>query len=260
MVVVHALLLLGVGAVLPLALGGRARWWALAATAAAVSLLLPAGWLAAALVAPWLAVSAHRTLDAARPGAGLHTLAAAWAVIAAGAFFTSRLGANPLDFHEPLIELTAVHYTYAGAAALTLALATRPGRLHRAAVGLTAAAPPVVAVGFFTHHPLPQVGGAVLMALGVWATGTLHLQAAAGRHAPAPARARALLAVSGLAIWVPMVLAVAWAAGQHWAIPALSIPDMARTHGVANAVAFCLCGLLGTRAAAPAAAPAPARS
>ena len=41
-----------------------------------------------------------------------------------------------------------------------------------------------------------------------------------------------------------MALAVAWAAGQHWAIPVLSIPDMARTHGLANALGFILCGLI----------------
>jgi hypothetical protein len=44
-----------------------------------------------------------------------------------------------------------------------------------------------------------------------------------------------------------MVLAVAWALGQHWDVPALSIPDMVRTHGVANAFAFVICGLLGRR-------------
>jgi hypothetical protein len=47
-----------------------------------------------------------------------------------------------------------------------------------------------------------------------------------------------------------MALAVAWAAGQHGDVPVLSIPDMARTHGVTNALAFTLCGLLGRRLAA----------
>lgn len=247
---IDALLVLGVAVVLPLALGGPWRWWAEAAAGVVVSLLLPTGWVASVLTLPWLATAARLTIEAARPRPGVRTLAAAYAVVAAGALAVSRLGANPLDFHEPIIELTAVHYSYAGATALTLALAARPGRLADVAVALTAAAPPVVALGFFTHAAVPQVGGAVLMALGVWATGALHLRAAfAGR---ARAAARALLAVSGLAIWVPMVLAVAWAAGQHWSIPILSIPDMARTHGVANAVAFSLCGLLGRRAMTPA--------
>jgi hypothetical protein len=67
--------------------------------------------------------------------------------------------------------------------------------------------------------------------------------------------AGALGAVS-VAIWVPMVLAVAWASGQHWDVPALSIPDMARTHGLVNALAFVLCGLVGGQIARPAADPA----
>jgi hypothetical protein len=43
-----------------------------------------------------------------------------------------------------------------------------------------------------------------------------------------------------------MGLAVAWAASQYWSVPALSIPDMARTHGVVNVV-FVLAGLWARR-------------
>jgi hypothetical protein len=58
---------------------------------------------------------------------------------------------------------------------------------------------------------------------------------------------RVLLVVSGLAPWIPMGLAVAWAASNYWDVPALSIPDMARTHGVVNVV-FVVAGLLARRA------------
>jgi hypothetical protein len=44
-----------------------------------------------------------------------------------------------------------------------------------------------------------------------------------------------------------MVLAVTWAAAQHWNVPALDIPAMARIHGSMNAVGFVGCGLLGYR-------------
>jgi hypothetical protein len=118
-----------------------------------------------------------------------------------------------------------------------LAAATR----NRWAMAMTAAAPPLVAVGFVTGLAIPQVGGAVLMTLGVWLTATLELRGAMDDSLD-PLR-RVLLAISGLAIWAPMVLAVAWAAGQHWSIPILSIPAMARTHGAANALGFVLCGL-----------------
>jgi hypothetical protein len=115
----------------------------------------------------------------------------------------------------------------------------------RAALALTVGVPPIVAIGFVTGAALPQVGGAVLLTIGVWLTAGLELaRAARGRLAVAP---RVLLAVSGVAVWAPMVLAVAWAAGQHWAIPILSIPDMARTHGMANAFGFIGAGLLALR-------------
>lgn len=47
-----------------------------------------------------------------------------------------------------------------------------------------------------------------------------------------------------------MVLAVAWAAGQHWDVPALSIDAMARTHGATNAIGFVACGVAGYARAA----------
>ncbi len=44
-----------------------------------------------------------------------------------------------------------------------------------------------------------------------------------------------------------MLLAVQWAIGQHTDLPALLIPEMVRTHGLANAFGFTLCGVLGWR-------------
>jgi hypothetical protein len=150
------------------------------------------------------------------------------------------------------VELAPAHFTNAGAGALALpahaherAVGARSRRLGRWALGLTGGAPVVVATGFLTGAALPQVGGAVLMTAGVWCTAGLELhRAVRGPAAPGP---RLLLAVSGLAIWAPMVLAVGWAAGQHWSVPMLSIHDMARTHGAANAVAFIGAGLLALR-------------
>jgi hypothetical protein len=118
-------------------------------------------------------------------------------------------------------------------------------RAGSVAVVLTAATPPVVALGFVVDGALPQVGGAVLLGIGVWITATLQLVAAT--TGSRPVAERLVLAVSGLGPWIPMVLAVAWAAGQHWDVPVLSIPDMARTHGAANAIAFVLCGLVAGR-------------
>ena len=188
--------------------------------------------------------------------AGAEFVASGYAVVAATSLFASRAGLELFGIGEPIVELTAVHYTYAGVGALVLAGAAareaeasgRGRRLALVVVAATAVAPPLVAAGFTTRAGVLQVGGAVLMTVGVWSTAALQLRAAPSRGwSPAGA----LLAVSGLSIWITMILAVAWAAGQHWNVPALSIHDMARTHGVTNAVAFCLAGLTARRLDAP---------
>jgi len=251
---VDVFVLLGVAVVLPLALEGT--WeWVLAAVAVGVSLVMPVGPLAAGLAGAWLAAGAIATVRAVnrsswrRPSIdeAARVVAGAYSLVAGVAFVSSRLGLSLFGVGEPIVELTAVHYTYAGCAALVLAANAlkhadgRWTRLGLGAVALSAAAPVIVAAGFVTHIALAQVGGAVAMALGVWCTATLELRLARGEHSRLE---RILLFVSGAVIWLPMVLAVAWAAGQYWDFPALSIPAMERTHGVANSLGFVIAGLL----------------
>jgi hypothetical protein len=107
-----------------------------------------------------------------------------------------------MGIHEPIVALTAVHFTYVGVAALMLAdaaLARRRGRVDRVVgrwgLALTAAAPPVVAAGFVTGSALPQIGGAVLVSLGVFCTATLELQVAAQPGGAATRMALAIRAV-----------------------------------------------------------------
>jgi hypothetical protein len=251
---VDLIVLLAVAVVLPLALG---RWWAwsVAAAGAALSLGLDTGPAAAALALPWLAAAGAATVQAAGRwwvtrstfDDGARAVAGGWAFVAGLSFLSSRLGLMLFGVGEPIVELTAVHYSYAGCAALVLAIDAAGHargtwrRVGRLAVAVTAVAPAVVGLGFVSHDPLAQVGGAAAMAAGVWATASIELHLAT-RRALGP-RTRALLAVSGAVIWLPMLLAVAWAAGQYWDFPALSIPAMERTHGVANSLGFVLAGL-----------------
>ena len=248
----------GLVVVLPIALGGAWRWWAVASISLVASFLVEPGVAAASLTVPWVVTGvavAQRSLRTAGPllfwtiEDGASAVAHLWGMVAAGGMVVSRWGLVPFGIREPIVELTAVHYTYAGVGALTLAAMAhrtaatpRTRMVGRAAVLVTMAAPPVVALGFLTKSMLPQVGGAALMAVGVWLTAGLQLTRVV-RHRAA-GWTGVLLGISGLAIWAPMVVAVAWAAGQHWAIPILSIPDMARTHGLANALGFTLCGLI----------------
>jgi hypothetical protein len=248
-----------VAVVLPASLGGRWRWWAIAAVSAFVACAQDRGSVGAVVLAlPWPVVGASVALLAIQDAgplffwtrlSGTRVLGALYAVAASAWFVISRAGAEPMGIHEPIVELTAVHFSYAGAGALVLAGAAwtaaatpHTQRVGRLAVGLTAGAPPIIAAGFVTGAAVPQVGGAVLLSLGVFCTAALHLHRAftiSGRVGE-----RALLALSGAAVWAPMVLAVAWAAGQHWDVPVLSIHDMARTHGAGNALGFVGAGLL----------------
>jgi hypothetical protein len=260
----------GIGLVLP-SLGLRWRWWLLDALGAAASCGIERSTAAAVvLAAAWVVVSLAALIAALRlagpllfwaPSDLVRTAGCAYAVAAAGAFACSRAGLDPIGVGEPIGELTGVHFTYIAGGALQLAGAAldhavgrRARRLGWMAVLVTIGAPPIVALGFVTGAAIPQVGGATVMTIGVWTTASLEL--ARAFRSRDDATIRVLLAVSGLAVWVPMVLAVAWAAGQHWAIPVLSIPDMARTHGVANALGFVGAGLGALRLTRPSVADA----
>jgi hypothetical protein len=267
---VESIVFLGVVAVLPLALG-RARRWAVAAVAVVVSLLMPVGPLSAMVASVWLVITLMGVVELvpALRRAGRQVLridaelafraATGFAVVAAAAFVASRAGLELFGIGEPIVQLTAVHFIYAGVGAVTLAGAVSAvGPLGRIAVALTISAPPVVATGFLVRHPLPQVGGAVLMSAGVLVTAALQLRAGSTDHRPR-SPGRVLLVVSGLAPWVPMGLAVAWAASLYWSVPALSVPDMARTHGVMNVV-FVVAGLWSRRRDRSWSATAPTRA
>lgn len=249
---INAVVLVGFALVVPLALGRPWRGWLLAAASLALGLCAAPGLAVIAAVPAGLAVAgAWRNA-----GTLAIRLAVGWVAVAVGAIASSLAGRTLFGVGEPIVRLTAVHYLYAGVGALVIAErlrgATRFTRTELLAVVATAAAPPVVAIGFITRLPLPQVGGAVLMTVGVWSTAFLLGSTVSDRQG----RRRILAAIAAAAAWAPMVLAVAWAASNHWlGVPALSIPEMARFHGVVNAVGFVVAGLLATRAASVAGQP-----
>lgn len=268
---VDAVVVGGLGVVAPLALGPSRRW-TVAAACAAPALVLSPGALAVVLVLPAVLAAGVAVVTALaavtgpsdRPGpdrrapsladpidAAAAVLAPVWALVATVSLLASAAGRELFDIGEPIVRLTAVHYLYAGTGALAIARRLRaahtgPPRTAAVAVVATALAPPVVAAGFVLGEPVPQIGGAVLMTLGVWATAIVLL--ATARRTAGPAGRLRL--VAGLVPWIPMVLAVAWATAQHVVgFPALSVPDMGRLHGLANGVGFVLLGLIATRVA-----------
>ncbi len=243
-----------------------------AALAAAASGLVTEGSLAGALALPWLTVTlllaAHALGRFARRGpqpaeevaleAGLLYL-----VVGAAGVLADRLALS-LGFRPAIVHLSAVHFHYAGL--LVPLHAAMAGRLlpeRRRAVRVVAAAvagsPLVVATGF-AALPLLQFVGAVAVAAG--ALGAAALALVAVRDSPSRAglavaagrrrAATALLAVAALALAVSMPLAVAYGYGATVPRTVVTISEMLRWHGRANAVGFGLAAVVAWRLLAPA--------
>jgi YndJ-like protein len=160
----------------------------------------------------------------------------------------SRWGMRPLGIEEPIGLLTAVHFHFAGFATAMIAVATlrfaeRRGekRWLKYLVWIVAGAPLVVAAGFVIS-PAVKMVAAVLFSASV--AGLAIVLRACGRRVEA-ATARILLQVAAGAIFVGMVFSGAYAIADYVGWDALTIPQMIRTHGILNAVGFCLSGLLG---------------
>jgi YndJ-like protein len=160
----------------------------------------------------------------------------------------SRLGLRPMGIQEPIGLLTAVHFHFAGFATATIAAATLQVAAKREIqrwlkwiVPLVVGMPFVVAAGFVISAGMKMVA-AVLFSVSV--AGLAIFVRACGTRA-ANGTARILLQVAAGAIFAGMVLSAVYAAADFAGSEALTIPQMARTHGILNAVGFCLPGILG---------------
>ncbi len=159
----------------------------------------------------------------------------------------SRLGMRPMGIQEPIGLLTAVHFHFAGfatatIAAATLAFAERRGlyRWVKPLVWMVAGMPYAVACGFVVS-PALKTGAAVLFSASV--AGLAIAVRGCGKRTE-DAMARMLLQIAAGAIFAGMVLSAAYAIADFRGSDALTIPQMARTHGILNA-GFCMAGLLG---------------
>src|SRR5271165_2192920 len=159
----------------------------------------------------------------------------------------SRLGMRPMGIQEPIGLLTAVHFHFAGfatamIAAATLGFAERRAedkqRWLRVVVGMVAGMPIVVAAGFVVS-PVLKMGAAILFSVSV-AVLAIAVRGCGGKAEDATARV--LLQVAAGAVFAGMVLSGSYAVADYVGSAVLTIPQMARTHGVLNAVGFCLPG------------------
>jgi YndJ-like protein len=204
------------------------------------------------LVRPW------RDADIACPepaeGSVRATLVMARLDLAVGGAWlvASRLGMRPMGIQEPIGLLTAVHFHFAGFATAMIAAATlrfaegrgenKLGLRWLKPVALMVAGMPVVVAAGFLISPAVKMSAAILFSASV--AGLAIAVRACGRKAE-DATARILLQVAAGAVFAGMVLSASYAVADYMGSAALTIPQMARTHGILNAVGFCLPGLLG---------------
>ncbi|MEU3560974.1 YndJ family protein [Kitasatospora sp. NPDC006786] len=263
---VDLLILLGMGAVVPLGLAlvdepgltRIRRLWPLAAVPGALSLWLPRGGPATGCALLYalgtLAVALHAPLRLARTRslapAEIAVLTALAAPSVAGVALVAERSGYPLFGFEPhILALTVPHFHYAGfTAALVAGLVCRAARPGSAAARCAALSVPagtlLVLAGYFLGNWW-QFAGAAVLTTGMWLVGLVTWRELRPRSGD-PVTAR-LLAASSAVLALTMLLALWWALGRAAGLPHPTLTWMAATHGVGNALGFALCALLAWR-------------
>ncbi|WP_421732785.1 YndJ family transporter [Cellulomonas sp.] len=250
---------LGTVVVLPLGLrllGDRAvprsasLLWPLVGLLAAVSVWLPVGPAAAALAVPFAAASVVLAACVLRVRLLSTAVALATPLVGAVALVAERAGWGLLGFSGDYLALTVPHMLFAGFGAclvvgLLAHLAVTP--LTRAAATAAPVGVLLVLAGYFVSDAAELVG-AVVLTVGLWCA------AVAAVRLSGPGRA--LLRVGALTLGASMLLALWWAVGEATGLAHPSLSWMAATHGVANALGFVLCTVLGLRLRGPVPEPA----
>jgi len=230
------------------------------AAAAVVAFLVPPGWTAGVIALGWLVPCAIASLAGLvelfetrswRPVQLVSAAALAYLSVGAAWLVASRAGVR-LGFSPAIVELTGVHFHYAGfAATLLAALALHTlrdagqtaRRVATTAALMVVVGTPITAVGITTRSAAATIAGPVLLAGGILSIAGIT----AVLIAPTleNAAARWLLRLSAAGVLLPMLLGVDYAVSRVFAVPALDLRWMAAIHGDLNALAFTLPGLLG---------------
>lgn len=229
------------------------------ALGAIASFLVPVGSTAGLLAALWLVVCVIGGLAGlveiveTRSVHPIHLLpAAALGILSvAAAWLVSFRSGNDFGYSPTIAELTAVHFHYAGFAAVMMsalvlnALSAVSVRMRRVAGGaglLVMFGTPITATGVATGTAALTVIGPVVLATGILTMSALTAFVVAPRMRT---RARWLLTLSAAGVVIPMFLGIDYAAARVFPIPALDIQTMALVHGDLNALVFALLGFLG---------------
>jgi YndJ-like protein len=168
-----------------------------------------------------------------------------YAVVGALWLLASRMGLQPVGFHEPIVLLTAIHFHYAGLMAAVLAgltaSSTRTPLLLRIALSCAVLGPALLGLAFLVGPKL-KLAAVVLVVIGEYgiALGTFRI----GLASASGVGGRILILGSACVI-LGMALAGIWAIGEYPLHAFVNLEQMARYHGVLNSLGFGLCSLVG---------------
>ena len=230
---------------------------------AVLSLAWPRGELAALLASPWFLFTALMAVLGARRlllgGRHLWKLCVDTGLILSsvgGAFVVlSRLGVHPLGFSDEIVLLTGVHFHYAGFVLPLLAglvgrelpAGRRTRQAYRYAAWAVIVGPPILAMGINANQlygvRLLETGAAWFLASGTVVLAAILCRLLIESRGSLPSAFLLLVAVGS--VFLSMLLASIYALGRYLDEVFISIPSMVATHGLANALGFSLCGLLG---------------
>jgi len=214
--------------------------------------VLPQGPAAGALAIAWTSVTALLAMHGllrfcnhrlSSPATVAHDAGLVMAIVGGAFTFVTRMGWRPLDFEPAIVQLTAVHFHYAGFVLPVVAgLAARefPGRASSLMIAGIVIGMPLVALGIIFSRTL-ELAAVVGFTLACMLVATRQFKLA-GR-AP-DAVSYTLFSISAAALVAAMLLAPLYALGRFSGSGWLAIADMLPTHGACNAFGFALCGLL----------------
>jgi hypothetical protein len=261
---IEKLFLLGPLVVVPLGLqlvGVDSPWLLLiAGVGVVISFLAPTGIIAGMLVIPWLTMCIwiavgglwrFRTRIAPLTqhlGEICRVVAMIGLVVGGVGLLQSRWGMQPLGFREPLVILVAVHFHFAAfvtplMAGEVVARMRDEGRKRKWILAFCAVGgSPLLATGYVLHMRELRLTGATLLVTALVMMAVWLLRNLRGIE---PFTARVLLGVSAISAVVAMIYAGAYALADFFGAVWVAIPQMARTHGVLQAIGFSVCGLLG---------------
>jgi len=195
----------------------------------------------------------HRQAWLVRDAAlGCQVAARLFPSIGAAWLLAHRLNWMPFGFDALIVLLTAAHFHHAG---FTLPLMAGlggkalPGPLSQHSCGLILTGVPLVAIGITCTHfqVLPWVEPISVSVLVAGALGTAVLQIQMAFHNGNSWWSKGLFFISGLSLFIAMLLALGFGLRSvlpHWALP---MPSMWAVHGTLNTFGFGLCGILAWR-------------